>query len=518
MSKKASDSLHKLIHSLSKPEKRYFKVFASRHSSSENVYQILFDAILKQESYDEDAILKKFKKESFTNRFPITKSRLYDTVLKSLDAFHSNSSLDAQLKRNLHCVEILYKKSLYKESSKLLYQTKKKAEKFDKHAILIDIYKWQKQLIEKDNYTETNVKELEKIWEEDKLTLQKIRNYSDFWHIKSLLFQTLNKRGKARSTSEFNDLKKIIDSYLLKSESKALYPETKYLYHHIYSAYYFGVGDYENCFEHLSKNIKHIEDNYENYSEEPNVYFSVLSNAVYIASRLKNYDSAYTYLEKLRSLPEKLAIKSNEDLDIKLFSSTYSIELTLYCITGQFEEGINLIPMVEEGLKLYDNKINNVRVAFLCFNSACLQVGAENYAEALKWTNRLLNDVDIDKSEDIYCFAQILNLVIHLELKNNRLLPYALKSTSRYLETRNRKYQFEECMLEFVKDAIKTDDSSEMKNRYSKLQVELDDLSKNEFEKTAFEYFDFPAWVEHKVSGRTMMEIVKEKSGYERVA
>lgn len=31
MSNKASDSLHRLIKSLTKPEKRYFKVFSSRH-------------------------------------------------------------------------------------------------------------------------------------------------------------------------------------------------------------------------------------------------------------------------------------------------------------------------------------------------------------------------------------------------------------------------------------------------------------------------------------------------------
>lgn len=514
MSKKASDSLHKLIHSLSKPEKRYFKVFASRHSTGENVYQILFDAILKQENYDELAILKKFKKESFTNRFAITKSRLYDTILKSLDAFHSNSSLDAQLKRNLHCVEILYKKSLYKESSKLLLQTKKRALKFEKHTVLIDIFKWEKQLIEKDNYTETNTKELEKIWDEDRLVLQKIRNFSDFWHIKSLLFQTLNKKGKARSQSEFNELKKIIDSYLLRSEDKALYSETQYLYHHIYSAYYFGVGDNENCYIHLQKNIQHIEKNYAQYSEEPNVYFSILSNAVYVASRLKKYDEALKNLDKIRSLPEKLSIQSNEDLDIKLFSSAYSIELTIYCITGQFEKGIELIPMVEEGLKLYGKKINNVRVAFLCFNSACLYVGAKNYSEALRWTNRLLNDVDIAQSEDIYCFAQILNLIIHLELKHNRLLPYALKSTSRYLETRNRKYAFEECILNFVKKAIHAEQPEKLKIFYHALSCELETLAQNDFEKTAFEYFDFPAWVEHKISGKDMREIVREKSGY----
>ena len=98
MSNKASSNLHQLIKSLTKAEKRYFKVYSSRHTiGDKNNYQMIFDAIEKQTSYDEGAIIRKFKNESFINRFSITKNRLYDHVLKSLDAYHSNSSINAQL-------------------------------------------------------------------------------------------------------------------------------------------------------------------------------------------------------------------------------------------------------------------------------------------------------------------------------------------------------------------------------------------------------------------------------------
>ena len=61
-----SDPLHQLIHSLSKGEKRSFKIYASRHVlGDENNYVKLFDAIEKQKEYDEEALLKKFKNEKF---------------------------------------------------------------------------------------------------------------------------------------------------------------------------------------------------------------------------------------------------------------------------------------------------------------------------------------------------------------------------------------------------------------------------------------------------------------------
>lgn len=509
MSNKVSNQLHQLIKSLTKAEKRYFKLYSSRHTIGEkNNYQIIFDAIDKQSVYDEDAILRKFKKEAFVNKFSITKNRLYETILKSLDAFHANSSIEAQLKRQIHCAEILYKKSLYKQSAKQLRSAKKIAYKYEKHTSLLEIFMWEKLLIEKDNYTSTGKNELAEILDQDQLILDKIRNYSQFWNIKSRLFQILHQQGRARSADELSRFKNIIDNILLTSEDRALYFETQYLYHHIYSAYYFGTGDYPHCYDHLTKLVKHIENNKDKFKEEPNIYFSVLTNIIYVGSQLKAYKEVFGYLEKLRSLPETLVLNSNEDLDIKLFSSTHSIELTLHAITGQFDKGLALVPKIEEGFRIYGEKINSVRRAYLEANIAILYFCDEDYNQALKWSNQLLNNADIDKTLDIFCFTQILNLLIHLELGNKRLAPYALKSAQRYLQTRNRVYRFESVMLAFINKALKSKSDSDLNVLYVKLAEELEELKTDPFEKAAFEYFDFVSWVRSKIENRPYKEVV----------
>ena len=288
MSNRASDHLFKLIKSLTKTEKRYFKVYQSRSSGdTKNNYIKLFDAIDKQSKYDEAQLCKKFKGEPFVKSFAITKSRLYDSVLRSLDSFHSNSSVDAQLKRNIHCAEILYKKSLYTQSAKLLKSSKRIAYKYEKHTTLLEIFAWEKLLLEKDNYVGISDERLKEILEEDKLILDKISNYCDFWNIKSRLFSILYRKGKVRSEDELENFKEIIDNVLLNSEDKALYFETKYLYHHIYSAYFFGIGDYPGSYDQLRQNIEYLEENIDKFKEEPNVYFSLLSNIIYVCSQLK---------------------------------------------------------------------------------------------------------------------------------------------------------------------------------------------------------------------------------------
>jgi hypothetical protein len=513
MSNKVSDNLHRLIKSLSKPEKRYFKIYASRHTlGEENNYIRLFDAIDKQAEYDEGAILKKFSKDIFINKYAIAKSRLYDQVLRSLDAFHANSSIDAQLKRDLHCAEILYKKTLYEQCARLLSSAKKLALKFEKHSTLLEIHDWEKKLIEKDNYAGHSDEDIIQLLKEDQRIAERIRNFNEYWNIKSRFFMFLNKKGKVRNQEELSNFKKIIDNTLLKVEPEALSTETKYLLYHIYSAYYFGIGDYQHSYENLQKNVELIESHTDIFREEPNIYFSILTNIIYVASQLKHYEEVFNYLKKLREVPQTFDIHRNEDLEIKLFSSANSIEITLYNNMGDYEKALALLPSIEEGLKRFSGKLNKLREAYFFFNIAVAFFGTAKYSLALKWNNKLLNNEHIEESQDIHCFSMIFNLIIHLELKNDELIPYTYKSLHRYLSTRNRVYNFETTFMNFVAKLMKTKNHEEQLQHYTNLYQELLPLSKDNFERSAFEYFDFLNWAKSKMEGISFRELAGMKA------
>ncbi len=512
MSNKVSDSLHRLIKSLSKSEKRYFNLYSSRHTLGEkNNYQVLFEAIAKQEEYDEATILNRFKKESFTNKFSITKARLYQTILDSLSAYHSNSSIDAQLQRDLHSAEILYKKSLYDQCAKLLYSAKKTAHRFERYSALLQINLWEKRLMEQNNYEGRLDGDIIRILEEDTLIGEKIKNFNDFWNIKSRFFVILNKQGKVRNNTELERFKKIIDNTLLKSEDKALSTETKYLYYHIYSAYHFGTGEYEKSYIHLVKNLKLIESNPDIFKEEPNIYFSLLTNCIYVGQQLKKQDEVFVHLKKMRESIKKAETEKNEDMAVRMFSSAYSIELTVYLQMGEFDKAVDLIPAIEKGLQHYQDKMSKVRLAYFQFSIATTYFACEKYSLALKWINKILNSPDVMESEDIYCFAQIISLIIHIELKHDDFIPHAFKSTYRYLNNRKRVYKFENNFLDFIGKILKTKSRGEQYKYYKELKATLEQLQSDPFEKRAFEYFDFISWAESKIQRVSLRTIVEER-------
>lgn len=514
MSGRSSDQLHKLIHSLSKQEKRHFKIFAGRHTIGEqNNYVTLFDAIEKVKEYDEEALLKKFRGESFINNFSITKGRLYEVILRSLDVFHHNSSVDAQLWKELHFAEILYKKALYDQCAKRLKSARKLAEKYEKHAVLVQIHSLEKSLAEKDGYAGISEADIERIFTEDSVVADHIRTYNDLWNVKSRLFMLLNTKGRARGSEQLEEFRALIDASLRDRKPENLTVWSRFMYHHSYSAYYFAVSDAENCYVHLAANVDNIESNTAIFSDEPNVYFGVLTNLIYVCMQLGRHKEVLSNLTKLRALPEKLDTVRNEDLDAKLFASAYSIELTLYNSLGKFDLAMKLVPKIAAGLEKHEGSISKLREAHFCLSCAVACYGEGKLQQSLRWTSRLLNDTAIGKNEWIFAVAQVFSLILHIELDNRDLLPYVARSVQRYLKTRNRSFQFEHDFLKFAEKISRAGDTDDIQPLYKELHSQLVKLEQDPFEKSAFEYFDFPLWAEAKVKGMNFRDAVNNKLG-----
>ena len=87
MSKPKSEQLFRLIKSLSKAEKKAFKLFASRYGNNTDgegkIFINLFDCIEQQTTYNEEEILRKIEKLK-PAQMSNMKAHLYQQILKCL--------------------------------------------------------------------------------------------------------------------------------------------------------------------------------------------------------------------------------------------------------------------------------------------------------------------------------------------------------------------------------------------------------------------------------------------------
>ncbi|TAL57976.1 MAG: hypothetical protein EPN85_12725, partial [Bacteroidetes bacterium] len=285
---KASDNLHLLIKTLTKPEKRYFKLFSSIYSG-DKFYLYLFDEISKQEKYDEEKILSRLGKKKDTSWFSIAKSRLYNLILKSMENRHTTKF--SEVKNCLHRVNFLYDKGLYEQCGRELHKARKIASEYEMHTSMLEIGHWDTRLAmqKKDS------KDIDTINKERIRQLNFLRNTESFRQLDSEIYNKVRLYGIARNKKDMAAIEKMIKHPLLNQESNAKTFEAKLMYYDCYVYYWWMKGDYEKAYGFSRKSIYLFASNYKKDNQFVTRYIGRLHNLLLIAANIKRNDDAHDY-------------------------------------------------------------------------------------------------------------------------------------------------------------------------------------------------------------------------------
>ncbi len=117
-----------LVRSLSKPEKRYFKIFASRYKQDgEKKYLQLFRAFEKMRTNDPAELAGKLKEYEYCGTLAGDKHYLSEMLVDSLRHFHAESTVQARLANEMLAVDLLRRKGLFAHALRRLLRLKKEA-------------------------------------------------------------------------------------------------------------------------------------------------------------------------------------------------------------------------------------------------------------------------------------------------------------------------------------------------------------------------------------------------------
>jgi tetratricopeptide (TPR) repeat protein len=156
---------------------------------------------------------------------------------------------------------------------------------------------------------------------------------------------------------------------------------------------------------------------------------------------------------------------------------------------------------------LYGDSISSLRKAYIDFKVGIIYLSLGEYTKALAWMNQILNESKIDHHQDIFCFAQLISLILHVELENKRYLPYAINSTKRYLKNKESVYEFESVFLKAISKMSKAEDIFDLEEKLIPFEKELERLKNDPKEQAVFEYFDFHIWLKSKLSRKSFLEM-----------
>ena len=149
MTKSQKDNLFQLVKSLSKSEKRQFKLYVGRLGvNTDSKFLNLFNFLDKAITYNEISILEKagIKKQQLAN----VKAHLYKQILISLKLSPSHQNVRSQIREQLDFATVLYQNGLYKQSLKILEKAKSIAYRYEEMSRDELVELWEKSIEEEE--------------------------------------------------------------------------------------------------------------------------------------------------------------------------------------------------------------------------------------------------------------------------------------------------------------------------------------------------------------------------------
>lgn len=503
---KPSNELFVLIKSLTKSEKRFFKLNSAIQTGEKN-YLKIFDFIDSLEEYDEGALKESFKDETFIKHLPSEKNHLYKLILKSLRSFYSEQSVSSILKEELKNIEILYNKALYKECRKFLKRAKKTALDHEKFYYLIELISWEKRLIEESYESGDFNIDLNQIIEEESKAVLKLKNLAEYYVLYSRINSIFRSGGFARNEEEKETVREISDNHLIKGKNTALSKRAASICYYIKGLCAWTNREFSESYKFFNRTKEILDNNPKLKLDLGKRYTFTLFHLMRSYMDEGNLDMAQSMIEKIRSLKDIKGFKSI-DLTLKITSISIIDQMNLFNLKGQFCESVDFYNSNPKDVVIILNKASKEQYIKLVYTMAYSLFGAQEYKLALSFLNKILNDNEQKLRQDIYSFARILNLMTHFELGNYELIEYSANSTLRFLKKTKRSYIVEDYFVKEIKKLSKHAMANKDIN-YKAFEIGLKKYLKEEY-RVILDYIDVLSWVESKVKGTSLNEIIEK--------
>ena len=496
-----------LIKRMTKAEKRNFKLYATRLDGNQQAKFItLFDVLDAMDDYDETRVLQRapIKKEQLPNM----KAHLYKHILVSLRMLGVQHSPEMQLREQIDFSKILYDKGLYRQAEKFLERTQEQAAWLEQHSVELDVIEAQRR-IETLSVARGNMATADLFGKRTLEVCGRIEATNTLFTICLQLYSLYRQLGYARTQKDID----LLETYFLpriEACAGAGLPFTEQLYYQEALAWYYSIR------HNFVRSYRHAGQWIALFDTRPEMKELMYDNFLHGYSRILE---GLFLMRKHKLLNDKIIQFSyacaelgslNENAFIISRTILYTTLVNIAFIEGDFRKGIALIPEIESFMKKYDNQLNTHIKMLMYYKIACLHFGEEEYAKCIDCLERITDTKDPQIRRDLQCFAKILHLIASYEAGIDYNLDYQIRSVYRFLVKMNDLQNVQREMLTFLKK-LNTIYQSDLKEELRVLYERLKPYEEHPYERRTFYYLDILSWLESKITGQSVGEIVREK-------
>ncbi|MFP2994932.1 hypothetical protein ABN763_03430 [Spongiivirga sp. MCCC 1A20706] len=503
------DALFTLIKSLSKSEKRQFKLYVNRLGMNADAkFLALFNLLEKLKQYDEKQILDSgiVKKQQLSN----LKAHLYKQVLISLRLNPVHQNIRSQLREQLDFASILYHKGLYKQSLKMLDRAKTAALEHEEKNIAYEIVELEK-VIESQYITRSMSNRAEELVEQAKTLSRQNVLTSRLSNVSLQLYGLMLKTGYVKNDEELRVVKQFFSDKLPNYDSSLLGFREKLWLFKAHLWYSFLTQDFLSSYRYAKKWVDLFDESPKMIKLNPVFYLKGHHYLLESLFFIKNQSQFKEVLEKLERLRDNQRFLVDDNIESLLFLYTYSNKLNYHFLSGTFGEGVPIVDEILSGLKKYRSRIDEHHIMVFYYKIACLYFGAGDGRTCIKYLQKIISNRSLKMREDLMCFARVLNLVAHYDAGIDYNLEMQIRITYKFLLKMDNLQKVQKEMIRFLR-SFGDFYPQDLKNEFKKLHAKLKEYENHPYEKRAFLYLDIISWLESKIQNKSVGDIIREKA------
>ncbi|WP_185872186.1 hypothetical protein [Blattabacterium cuenoti] len=503
------DHLLLLIQTLSKSEKRNFKLYVNRiKKNTFSKFIKLFEIMKKMNFYDEKKILKNthISKMQLSN----VKAHLYKQILISLKLQYTEENYDIQIREYLDFSKILYNKGLYIQSLKLLKKAKIIARYYESNTILLELVEFEK-MIESQHITRSLYSRSGELSSESKELIEKIQCNNALSNLSLELYGLYLKVGYVRNKKDKVFIETYFRTNLPKFDIDKLSFYEKLFLYQAQVWYHYIRQDFIMCYRSSHKWVELFKNHTKEKKISPVSYLKGYHYLLETLFYLNHYSKFIDVLKKFEQEVQNGEILMNGNTKILIFMYIYTNRINKHYMEGTFSEGIKkVIPSLFTNFKKIFNRLDSHYIMILYYKIACLYFGSGDNKNTILYLSKIMENKKKNLRQDLQCFARLLYLIACYESGLDENMDQKIQSTYKFFIQMDDWYIVQKEIIYFFKN-LGNVYPHQIKSQFKKLRDKLIKYYNHPYEKRTFLYLDIISWLNSKIENKSVEVIINEK-------
>ena len=498
MSTAVKDQLWRLVKSLTKAEKRNFKLYATRASATtESKFIQLFDLLDRLDEADDGLITKRLRLTP--GKYSNLKRHLYQQILTSLRLIFINKEVDIELREQIDFSHILYGKGLYLDALRSLERAKGKAVEHSRDLLHLEILEFQK-LIESRHITLSRQidNKMDLLLNESAARSYSVLNTSELFNLNIQIHGRYIECGHSRNATDRRENEAFWRSIQTRRADREVASDTFHQKINRFQAtmwYHYIQLNFEDALESAMNALTLFRLSTHMTVKDPDLYLRCLY-----------YVSVFAYLTgdgPLMRKYERVIDTFLSDDQVLLNENSQRIGAVyrgLMTLNGHFHfqdwsTANAYATHLRQDYAAGSFQPTSHRWGQFLYKFAAVCFVQREYGEALDYLNEIINMKSGILREDLLLNTRLLHLLCHYELDNRALVDYHLTNFTRQMRRSTETAGVHRLAVTALRGLIRSA-TAEQSQVYRELdRVLRQSVHSDPFERKALLYLDLTQWV-----------------------